>query len=53
MTQTRELAVILKQPDRGLVIDESVALHTVAAQVRLLTSKEPDMKAMRAVIAGT
>lgn len=49
----RELAVILKRPDRGLVIDESVALHTVAAQVRLLTSKEPDMKAMRAVIAGT
>lgn len=43
----RELAAIVNDDEKGLVVNETVALHTAAAQVRLLASKEPDLEAMR------
>lgn len=43
----RELAAIVDDDEKGLVVNETVALHTAAAQVRLLASKEPDLEAMR------
>ena len=43
----RELAAIVNDEERGLIVNETVALHTAAAQIRLLTSKEPDLEAMR------
>ncbi|EEZ77983.1 hypothetical protein HMPREF0972_01171 [Actinomyces sp. oral taxon 848 str. F0332] len=43
----RELAAIVNDDEKGLVVNETVALHTAAAQVRLLASKEPDLETMR------
>ena len=46
----RELAAIVNDDEKGLVVNETVALHTAAAQVRLLASKEPDLETMRSVM---
>lgn len=46
----RELAAIVNDDEKGLVVNETVALHTAAAQVRLLASKEPDLETMRNVM---
>lgn len=46
----RELAAIVDDDEKGLVVNETVALHTAAAQVRLLASKEPDLETMRNVM---